>query len=207
VTAPTTAGLVLAAGEGRRFGGPKAPYVLDGERLVDRAVRLLREAGCDPVVVVLGAWVGDVPGADVVVNHDWPTGMGSSLRRGLDHLASADATEDGASDDGASDIGSAAGVDRVLVTLVDLPGLTQQAMARIAATPSHDPREVLASATYDGARGHPVLLGRTHWHGVATSAVGDRGARTYLAEQDVTLVEVGDVATGQDLDEPPPVSS
>jgi len=176
--------------------------VLDGERLVDRAVRLLHEAGCDPVVVVLGAWVGDVPGADVVVNDDWPTGMGSSLRRGLDHLASADATEDGA-----SDVGPAAGVDRVLVTLVDLPGLTLQAVARIAATPSPDPREVLASATYDGVRGHPVLLGRTHWHGVSTSAVGDRGARTYLAEQDVTLVEVGDVATGQDLDEPPPVSS
>jgi CTP:molybdopterin cytidylyltransferase MocA len=195
VTAPTTAGLVLAAGEGRRFGGPKAPYVLDGERLVDRAVRLLREAGCDPVVVVLGAWVGDVPGADVVVNDDWPTGMGSSLRRGLDHLASADATENRA-----SDVAPAGGVDRVLVTLVDLPGLTVEAAARIAATPSDDPREVLASATYDRVRGHPVLLGRTHWHGVATSAVGDRGARAYLAEHDVTLVEVGDVASGDDLD-------
>ena len=63
-----TAGLVLAAGEGRRFGGPKAPYVLDGVRLVDRAVALLRDAGCDPVLVVLGAWIDDVPDAVVVVN-------------------------------------------------------------------------------------------------------------------------------------------
>ena len=38
----TTAGLVLAAGAGVRFGGPKAPVVVDGERLVDRAARLLR---------------------------------------------------------------------------------------------------------------------------------------------------------------------
>jgi len=191
-----TAGLVLAAGEGRRFGGPKAPYVLDGERLVDRAVRILRAAGCDPVVVVLGAWVGDVPGAVVVVNDDWPTGMGSSLRRGLDHLAS-------------DSLGAHGGVptpavDRVLVTLVDLQGLTVEAVTRIAATPSDDPREVLASATYDGVRGHPVLFGRSHWDGVIASATGDRGARAYLAGRAVRLVEVGDVATGEDLDTPVP---
>ena len=77
-----TAGLVLAAGEGRRFSG-KAPYVMDGERLVDRAVRVLRDGGCNDVVVVLGAWVGDVPRAVVVENLEWPTGMGSSLRAGL----------------------------------------------------------------------------------------------------------------------------
>ena len=179
-----TAGLVLAAGEGRRFGGPKAPFVLDGERLVDRAVRVLREAGCEPVTVVLGAWVGDVPGADVVVNDDWPTGMGSSLRRGLEHLGP--------------------DVDIALVTLVDLPGLTAEAVRRLVAAESADPRESLASATYDGVRGHPVLLGRAHWAGVTASATGDRGARAYLAEHEVQLVEVGDVATGDDLDNPPP---
>jgi nicotine blue oxidoreductase len=54
----TTAGLVLAAGEGKRFGGPKAPYVHNGERLVDRAVSVLANAGCNPVFVVLGAWLG-----------------------------------------------------------------------------------------------------------------------------------------------------
>lgn len=176
----STAGLVLAAGEGRRFGGPKAPYVLDGERLVDRAVRVLREASCDPVVVVLGAWVGAVPGADVVVNDGWATGMGSSLRRGLEHLR------------------PLGGVDRVLVTLVDLPGLTAEAVRRVVGTDAD-----LASATYAGVRGHPVLLARAHWDGVAASASGDRGARAYLAAHDVALVEVGDVASGEDLDEAP----
>jgi CTP:molybdopterin cytidylyltransferase MocA len=182
-----TAGLVLAAGEGRRFGGPKAPYVVHGERLVDRAVRVLRAASCDPVVVVLGAWVGAVPDADVVVNEEWATGMGSSLRAGLEHL------------------GRLPDVDRVLVTLVDLPGLTPDAVRRLAATRSRstDPREVLASATYDGVRGHPVLLGRAHWAGIAATALGDRGARDYLAGHAVAQVEVGDLATGVDLDERP----
>ena len=202
--AATTAGLVLAAGEGRRFGGPKAPYVLDGERLVDRAVRVLREAGCEPVVVVLGAWAGDVPGAEAVVNADWASGMGSSLRRGLEHLAALDEE---------ARVRSVRGFDRVVVTLVDLPGLTSAAVRRITAAAEGEPTadgepvahgaEGLAAATYDGVRGHPVLLGRTHWEAVAAQAAGDRGARDYLAAHDVTLVEVGDVATGGDLDTPP----
>ncbi len=176
-----TAGVVLAAGEGRRFGAPKAPFVLDGERLVDRAVRVLRDGGCDPVVVVLGAWVGDVPAAVVVDNPDWAEGMGSSLRAGLAALL------------------DVVDVDRVVVTLVDLPGLSSEAVARLAACGSE-----LAAASYAGERGHPVLLGRAHWAGVAESATGDRGARAYLAGRDVVLVEVGDVATGDDLDVRPP---
>jgi CTP:molybdopterin cytidylyltransferase MocA len=181
-----TAGLVLAAGEGRRFGGPKAPYVLDGVRLVDRAVALLRDAGCDPVLVVLGAWVGEVPDAEVVLNDEWRGGMGSSLRAGLDALSSYD------------------DVDRAVVTLVDLPGLTAPAVARLLETTT-EALEVLAATTYDGVRGHPVLLGRAHWDGVRETATGDQGARTYLAthEHILTLVEVADLATGTDLDEPP----
>lgn len=179
---PSTAGLVLAAGEGRRFGGPKAPAVVDGERLVDRAVRVLREGGCDPVYVVLGAWTGEVADAEVIANPDWAEGMGSSLRTGLAALQ------------------RDAGVDRVVVTLVDLPGLTGAAVDRLALSPAR-----IAQAAYDGERGHPVMLGREHWAGVIDVARGDRGARDYLRAQadEVVLIEVGDVASGEDLDEHP----
>ena len=179
----SVAGLVLAAGEGRRFGGPKAPAVIDGERLVDRAVRVLRAGGCDPVYVVLGAWVGDVPGAVMVTNPDWAEGMGSSLRVGLGSVEDAPA-------------------EAVVVTLVDLPGLTPAAVRRLV-----DADSDLAEATYGGERGHPVRFGRRHWLEVASSARGDAGARTYLAlhAADVELIEVGDVADGTDLDELPSV--
>lgn len=179
-----TLGLVLAAGEGRRFGGPKAPAIIGGQRLVDRAVRVLAEGGCDPVVVVLGAWVGDIPGAEVVINEAWSEGMGSSLRAGLEEVA----RRPGGSAD-----------DRIVVTLVDLPGLTPEAVRRIVASPAR-----LAAATYAGERGHPVLLGAEHWPGVSASARGDAGARDYLRTHagDVDLVEVGDVADGTDLDTP-----
>lgn len=175
------AGLVLAAGEGRRFGGPKAPVVIEGERLVDRAVRVLREGGCDPVYVVLGAWSGEVPGAIVVTNPDWPEGMGSSLRAGLTAL-------------------EAASVDAAVVTLVDLPGLTSSAVRRLA-----EAEGGIAAATYDGERGHPVRFGREHWAGIAESARGDAGARDYLRAHasEIHLIEVGDIASGEDLDEQP----
>ena len=174
------AGLVLAAGEGRRFGGPKAPVVIDGERLVDRAVRVLREGGCDPVYVVLGAWTGDVPDAIVVANPEWPEGMGSSLRAGLASL------------EGET-------VDAAVVTLVDLPGLTSAAVRRLV-----DADGGIAAATYEGERGHPVRFGRAHWIGVVGVARGDAGARDYLRAHadEVSFIEVGDVASGEDLDEP-----
>jgi nicotine blue oxidoreductase len=172
---------VLAAGEGRRFGRPKAAVVVRGERLVDRAVRVLREGGCEPVLVVLGAWVEDVPGAQRVLNPDWSSGMGSSLRSGLEAVAEH----------------TLAG--RVLVTLVDLPGLTAPAVSRVLASPAG-----LAAASYGGAQGHPVLLAREHWAGAAASAQGDRGARSYLAAHagELELIEVGDVADGTDVDRP-----
>lgn len=174
------AGLVLAAGEGRRYGGPKAPVVVDGERLVDRAVRVLREGGCDPVYVVLGAWTGEVPGALTVANAEWAEGMGSSLRVGLRALGESPARA-------------------VVVTLVDLPGLTAQAVARLV-----DADSGIAAAAYDGERGHPVRFGREHWPGVIEAAQGDSGARAYLREHadEVDLIEVGDVASGEDLDIP-----
>ncbi|MEI6373150.1 MAG: nucleotidyltransferase family protein [Actinomycetes bacterium] len=174
------AGLVLAAGQGRRFGQPKAPVVIDGERLVDRAVRVLREGGCDPIVVVLGAWVGDVPEADdLVINETWNEGMGSSLCAGLRHLL--DSTT----------------ATRVVVTLVDLPGLSGEAVARLLTSTAE-----LTAASYDGVRGHPVVINRNHWDPLMLTVTGDSGARRYLDQHDVTLTEVGDVASGDDLDEP-----
>lgn len=186
-------GVVLAAGEGRRFGGPKAPFEFEGERLVDRAVRVLREGGCDPVIVVLGAWVGEVPDAQVVVNSDWTEGMGSSLRAGL------------------MSAGARSGVESAVVTLVDLPGLTADAVRRLIDRSGDSERGAmergagLAAATYHGVRGHPVLFGREHWAGVIDAAHADVGARDYLAAHrgDLTLVEVGDIASGDDLDTRP----
>ncbi|MGY1715622.1 NTP transferase domain-containing protein [Geodermatophilus sp. SYSU D01106] len=184
----TVAGLVLAAGGGRRYGMPKALVEYDGSLLVERAVRTAR-AACDPVLVVLGAravdvWqAADLTGATVLANRDWESGMASSLRTGLDGLR-----------------GWPGRVDAALVTLVDMPGMTPEALRAVAA---HASPGALAVATYDGVRGHPVLLGREHWAGVAATAAGDEGARRYLAAHDVTEVDCTGLADPVDLDVPP----
>jgi len=219
---PRVAGLVLAAGAGRRFGMPKALVPYGGSLLVERAYRLV--AGlCDPVFVVLGAAAdevlsrADLGQARVLVNPEWDTGMGSSLRVGLTAVAALaspagglpanhqigglPATHQiGGSPAKRRGAGAAGLVDAVLVHLVDLPGMTAAAIRRVAA---HASADVLAVATYNGVRGHPVLLGRTHWSGVAESASGDQGARTYLTAHEVAEIECADVADPADLDYPP----
>src|SRR5882672_1274723 len=106
----SVAGLVLAAGGGRRYGGPKALVRHEGSLLVERAVRTVREAGCAPVVVVLGAAAAEVRASaqlgDVIVveNETWKSGMGSSLRVGLEALGGTDA-------------------ESAVVLLVDTPGV------------------------------------------------------------------------------------
>jgi CTP:molybdopterin cytidylyltransferase MocA len=188
VRVSTVAAVVLAAGGGRRYGMPKALVEYEGSLLVERAVRTAR-AVCDPVLVVLGAqavevWQrADLDGATVLANRDWASGMASSLRTGLDGLR-----------------GWPGHVDAALVTLVDMPGLTPEALERVAALAAPD---ALAVATYDGVRGHPVLLGRQHWAGVMETAKGDEGARRYLAAHDVTEVDCTGLADPLDLDVPP----
>ena len=76
-------GVLLAAGEGSRLGGPKALVVLAGTRLVERGVALLRAGGTAPLVVVTGAVDVALPGVTTVHNPDWRSGMGSSLAAGL----------------------------------------------------------------------------------------------------------------------------
>ena len=194
------AGLLLAAGAGRRMGGPKALVELDGVPLVRRALDVLRAGGCAPLVVVIGASADAVrtvlpPDAIAVEAAGWAEGMGASLRAGLAALAGDPPDRGPAVDDPFAD------VDAALVQLVDLPGVTAEAVRRLGAA-AHGPA-VLARAAYDGRAGHPVLLGRDHWDAVRASSVGDAGARGYLAgNPGVALVECGDVADPDDVDTP-----
>ena len=187
MNASRVAAVVLAAGGGRRFGMPKALVEYEGSLLVERAVRTAR-AVCDPVLVVLGAQAVDVwrqadlGGAAVLANKDWESGMASSLRTGLDGL-----------------LGWPGQVDAALITLVDMPGMTPEALERVRA---HGSPDALAVATYGGVRSHPVLLGRDHWAGVMETVTGDEGARRYLAAREVTEVDCTGLADPTDLDVP-----
>ncbi len=92
------------------------------------------------------------------------------------------------------------GPDAAVVHLVDMPGVTAAAIARLVDRSSP---AALVRAAYDGLPGQPVLIGREHWAGVRAAAVGDAGARAYLrGHPAVELVECGDVAVPDDVDTP-----
>ncbi|NUR82958.1 MAG: nucleotidyltransferase family protein [Nonomuraea sp.] len=176
------AGLLLAAGQGARLGTPKALVEYEGERLVDRGVRLLEEGGCHPVVVVLGAATVQVRGAVAVQNPDWRSGMGSSLRVGLAALPQ--------------------DAEAVVIALVDQPFVRPAAVAALIATHAE-----VAVATYGGQRRNPVLIAREHFEQVAELATGDVGARPFLKAYAELITEVpcdglgspADIDTPEDL--------
>ncbi|MFV2018184.1 nucleotidyltransferase family protein [Micromonospora sp. LOL_023] len=200
------AGIVLAAGAGRRYGRPKALVRLGGTLLVERAAATLAAAGCRPVVVVVGAGAGqvraaaDLADATLVDNPDWASGMASSLRSGLATVAAGPTTP--AAPAAAAEVQPAGPPDAVVVLLVDMPGIGPAAVRRVAGG-AH--RRTLAVGGFGSGRtGHPVVLGRDHWAAVAATATGDAGARDYLrahADQ-VRIVPCGDVADPTDLDRP-----
>lgn len=180
------AGIVLAAGAGRRLGQAKATLRRpDGTSYVDHAVDVLRGAGVDPVFVVVGAESAAAraaltrTGVQVVEARDWADGMGASLRAGLSGLEP--------------------DVTAVLVTLVDLPDLSAEVAQRVALAVGQS-TSALGRAAFSGRPGHPVLIGRDHWARVAQAAQADVGARNYLAGASVRLVECSDLARGADVD-------
>ncbi|MBM7078287.1 MULTISPECIES: nucleotidyltransferase family protein [Micromonospora] len=180
--------MIIAAGGGRRLGSPEALLCRGDRLLVSCMIDTMVAAGCEQLVVVLGAAAdevraaADLSPATVVVNRASGAGVGSSIRAGLAALADER-------------------VEAVVVVPVDMPGLTPEAVRRVAALPYPD---VLACATYDGLRGYPMLFGRRHWAGIATLAGADIGARPYLLAHKDQIVDIAcdSVADGSRVDTP-----
>ena len=181
------AGLLLAAGAGRRYGMPKA--LVEGGAWLRRAVATLTTGGCNPVLVVVGAQADQViplvpDTAGTVLAADWAEGMGASLRAGLGELIHSAQPQ----------------VQAALVHLVDLPDVDASVVRRLVALASPT---VVARAGFESQPGHPVLLGREHWAGIVSAAHGDRGARDWLAgRSDLIVVDCSDLASGIDVDRP-----
>jgi len=179
------AAVVLAAGASQRLGKLKQLIRLGGETLVERTVRVCREAGCDPVVVVLGASADVVrrgcslESAVIVVNDGWPEGMGSSVRVGVGVLGG--------------------GVEGCVVATCDMPAVSPEHLRELMRA-----GDVVASS-YAGRCGVPAYFPRDLFGSLAELR-GDAGARELLkgartvelvgGEMDVDTVE--DLARAQE---------
>jgi CTP:molybdopterin cytidylyltransferase MocA len=180
--------IVLAAGRGSRFGAaaPKTLARLGARPLVAHAVTAAIDSGLRPLVIVVGCQAADVAAAAadfgvVVENPDWEEGMSTSLRAGLATVL-ADRS-----------------VTAVAVALADQPRIGPGAYRRLVA--AHRDGAELAVATYAGKRGHPVLIGRTHFQ-EAMKMTGDQGARTLLATHPVVEVPCDGTGDALDVDTP-----
>ena len=129
------AAVVLAAGAGSRFGGPKQALLLPD------VLRRVRESSVDDVIVVTGAHSLETD-ARVVHCPDWERGPGASLRCGLATLGE--------------------NVEVAVIVLADGPDLSPAAVDRVVAAWRGGAGEVVA-ASYGGDRGHPVALARSVW--------------------------------------------
>ena len=176
------AGIVLAAGASRRFGGVKQLAELHGRPLLSHAVEaMLSVPALEPVIVVLGRAADEITSAidfgsaTVVVAAAWDHGQAASLQRGV--IAAGDA-------------------DAVVITLGDQPFITAQVIAgALDQLPGHD----AVRTTYDGKPGHPVVLSRRVMDAVGGLA-GDKGARDLLSRFRVREWEAGHLCSAADID-------
>jgi CTP:molybdopterin cytidylyltransferase MocA len=182
------AAVVLAAGRGRRAGGPKASLRIGAATFLDRAVSRMARPGVDRLVVVLGHDASRVragaalPAASlVVVNEAWEDGMLGSVMAGLDAAEADDA-------------------DAVLLHPVDHPLVDEATVDRVIEALRSGAR--IAVPSYGGRRGHPGGFARAAWTALR-AAPPSEGARFVLASHPEWIVHVeGDPGCVAGIDTP-----
>jgi CTP:molybdopterin cytidylyltransferase MocA len=166
--------IVLAAGEGRRIGTPKALLPLGETTFLHQACVVLSRPGVAAVIAVIGAAADRVreltlpPGVTVVENPDWQEGMLSSVRCGL--VAA-----------------EARGADAVLLHPVDHPFVAAETVDRVVT--ALEEGAFAAIPTHDGRRGHPGGFGQEAFAALHAAPLA-QGARHVLAENPTRVVHV-----------------
>lgn len=157
------AGLITAAGLGRRAGGPKAALVLDDDprTLLERCVSGLLAAGCEQVFAVLRAeheLLGQRAGAQIVCPDPAPDEMIDSVLAGIERIELQD------------------GFDGLLLCPVDAPRAAEFTVSWLSlALAANSTKTIVPS--FGGRPGHPAWLPVSNWHLLRSEACSQRGAR------------------------------
>lgn len=186
------AAIVLAAGASSRLGQPKQLLKLNGETLLHRTVRLAQQAGCNPVFVVLGFEAARMQrelsglAAKPVINEDWPSGMGSSLRSGIEAVMKESPQP-----------------QKTLALLCDQPTLSAEILSKLIET-SAKAKSLITASSYAGRFGVPAIFDKQLYPDLLKVA-GDQGARSIIQRypNQTSIVEfpggIVDIDTPEDL--------
>ena len=164
---PIIAGLLLAAGSSSRLGRPKQLVEFGGKTLIRRAAEALFDAGCSPVVVVLGTEIElskvELEGlnVEVAINEAWETGMGSSIAVGMRSIRSPGLVP-----------------DAVLISLCDQPFVTSEKLLPFLDV-FRESRPDLIAAFYNEVAGVPALFSAKLYPDLA-ELEGEKGAREII---------------------------
>jgi molybdenum cofactor cytidylyltransferase len=186
----SVAAVIVAAGASRRLGQPKQLVMVDGEPLLQRAIRCAGEAGASPIFVVLGAYRDrvetaiDFGAAAIVVNDDWEEGLASSIRAGVR----------------AAEIDTADAAGLLLMTC-DQPRVTEEHLRQMIDKFDARLERILITSTYAGVRGIPAIFPREA-HGELLALRGDKGARALLQKPLWHVIEVPLEGGEIDIDSP-----
>lgn len=182
MNSPSVAAVILAAGASTRLGEPKQLVVLGSETLLERSIRTAREAGCSPIIGVLGASAAliqnrcDLRDALIVANESWPEGMASSIRLGMQTLAAAAPYAEG-----------------VVLIACDQPAVTPKHLRSLMQSGD------LRASSYAGRRGVPAYFPAAAFGSLAALR-GDAGARDILQSASAIALQHGELDVDTELD-------
>jgi molybdenum cofactor cytidylyltransferase len=186
---PQVGAILLAAGASRRLGHPKQLIVYEGKTLIRRTAEMLVASKCDPVIVVLGAVVGEcrreighLP-VSVCINEKWNIGISTSIVAGITFLA-----------DTAPDVNAA------LIALCDQPFLTPADYNALIDEFTRFPSSIVAAA-YDGVVGVPAIFSNAMFADLR-SLKGDEGARHLVRHYQERTIPVEISGAAFDVDTP-----
>jgi len=182
------AGLILAAGESSRMGRDKALLPYHGRTFLENVLETLRNAGVARSVVVLGHHADEIRRAvglnlaQVIVNAAYRQGQTSSLQAGLRAFEKDDCAA-------------------VVLCLVDQPCVSPETVRHMVSTYERSGCQVVIP-TFQGQRGHPVLVSRELFEELKNLAPGE-GANTVIRRhrEAAKFVEVNDRGVLLDIDD------
>jgi molybdenum cofactor cytidylyltransferase len=156
--------IVLAAGSSSRMGRSKQLLEIDGEPLLVRCVKVALAVNPINVVVILGA--NEKPHREIIEklpvriisNYYWKTGMGSSIKSGLNYL-----------------IQAAPDLEGVILMVCDQPALTTEHLQKLIEKFNEKKKSIIASS-YSNSKGVPVLFGRSFFSNLLLLG-DDQGAK------------------------------